>query len=45
MSYEKKEIYEEKTTAEIAVNVKEILRLLGVNHDRDLRVKSHLRLA
>ena len=29
MSYEKKEIYDEGTTAEIAAHVKEILRLLG----------------
>ena len=40
MSYEKKEIYEEKTTAEIAVHVKEILRLLGEDPDREGLVKT-----
>ena len=45
MSYEKKEIYEEKTTAEIAVNVKEILRLLGENPDREGLVKTTERVA
>ena len=40
MSYEKKEIYEEKTTAEIAVHVKEILRLLGEDPDREGLVKA-----
>ena len=45
MSYEKKEIYEEKTTAEIAVNVKEILRLLGENPDREGLVKTPERVA
>ena len=45
MSYEKKEIYEEKTTAEIAVHVKEILRLLGENPDREGLVKTPERVA
>lgn len=45
MSYEKKEIYEEKTTAEIAVPVKEILRLLGENPDREGLVKTPERVA
>lgn len=45
MSYEKKEIYEEKTTAEIAVHVKEILRLLGEDPDREGLVKTPERVA
>ena len=45
MSYEKKEIYEEKTTAEIAVLVKEILRLLGEDPDREGLVKTPERVA
>ena len=45
MSYEKKEIYEEKTTSEIAVHVKEILRLLGENPDREGLVKTPERVA
>ena len=45
MSYEKKEIYEKKTTAEIAVHVKEILRLLGENPDREGLVKTPERVA
>lgn len=45
MSYEKKEIYEEKTTTEIAVHVKEILRLLGENPDREGLVKTPERVA
>lgn len=45
MSYEKKEIYEEGTTAEIAAHVKEILRLLGENPDREGLVKTPERVA
>ena len=45
MSYEKKEIYEEKTTAEIAVHVKEILRLLGEDPDREGLVRTPERVA
>lgn len=45
MSYEKKEIYEEKTTSEIAVHVKEILRLLGEDPDREGLVKTPERVA
>lgn len=45
MSYEKKEIYEEATTAEIAAHVKEILRLLGENPDREGLVKTPERVA
>ena len=45
MSYEKKEIYEERTTAEIAAHVKEILRLLGENPDREGLVKTPERVA
>lgn len=40
-----KEIYEEKTTAEIAVHVKEILRLLGEDPDREGLVKTPERVA
>lgn len=45
MSYEKKEIYEERTTAEIAAHVKEILRLLGEDPDREGLVKTPERVA
>lgn len=45
MSYEKKEIYEKGTTAEIAAHVKEILRLLGENPDREGLVKTPERVA
>ena len=45
MSYEKKEIYEEGTTAEIAAHVKEILRLLGEDPDREGLVKTPERVA
>lgn len=45
MSYEKQEIYGERTTAEIAVHVKEILRLLGENPDREGLVKTPERVA
>ncbi len=45
MSYEKKEIYEEGTTGEIAAHVKEILRLLGEDPDREGLVKTPERVA
>ena len=45
MSYEKKEIYEEGTTAEIAAHVEEILRLLGEDPDREGLVKTPERVA
>lgn len=45
MSYEKKEIYEVGTTAEIAAHVKEILRLLGEDPDREGLVKTPERVA
>ncbi len=45
MSYEKKEIYEEGMTAEIAAHVKEILRLLGEDPDREGLVKTPERVA
>lgn len=45
MSYEKKDIYEDSTTAQIAVHVKEILRLLGENPEREGLVKTPERVA
>ncbi len=45
MSYEKRDIYEDSTTARIAVHVKEILRLLGENPDREGLVKTPERVA
>lgn len=45
MAYEKEEIYDEKVTAEIAAHVKEILRLLGEDVDREGLVKTPERVA
>lgn len=45
MAYEKEEIYDEKVTAEIAVHVKEILRLLGEDVEREGLVKTPERVA
>ncbi len=45
MSYEKQEIYEERTTEEIAGLVKEILHLLGEDPDREGLVKTPERVA
>lgn len=45
MSYEKQEIYEEKVTEEIAGHVKEILRLLGEDPEREGLLKTPERVA
>ncbi|MCQ2140686.1 MAG: GTP cyclohydrolase I FolE [Bacteroidales bacterium] len=45
MAYLKEEIYDEKTTAEIAVHVKEILRLLGEDESREGLIKTPERVA
>ena len=43
--YHKEEKYDEKTTAELAVHVKEILRLLGEDVDREGLLKTPERVA
>ena len=45
MSYQKEEIYSADTTAELAAHVKEILRLLGEDPDREGLVKTPERVA
>lgn len=45
MAYHKEEIYDEKTTAEIAAHYKEILRLLGEDPEREGLVKTPERVA
>ena len=45
MSYTKDEIYSPQTTAEIAVHVKEILRLLGEDTEREGLIKTPERVA
>ncbi len=45
MSYEKKETYGEQTTVRIAAHVREILKLLGENPDREGLVKTPERVA
>ena len=45
MAYIKEEKYDDKTTAEIAVHVKEILRLLGENTGREGLLKTPERVA
>lgn len=45
MPYTKEEIYDQKTTDEIAVHVKEILRLIGENPEREGLVKTPERVA
>ncbi len=45
MSYEKKETYGEQTTDRIAAHVREILKLLGENPDREGLVKTPERVA
>ena len=45
MGYEKKEYYNEENTAEIALHVKEILRLLGEDPDREGLAKTPQRVA
>lgn len=45
MPYTKKDIYDEQTTAEIASHVKEILRLLGEDPERDGLLKTPERVA
>lgn len=45
MAFHKEEIYDEKTTAEIAVHVKEILRLLGEDPEREGLLKTPERVA
>ena len=45
MSYQKEEIYSADTTAELAAHVKEILRLLGEDPERDGLVKTPERVA
>lgn len=45
MAYTREDLYEEKTTAEIAAHVKEILRLLGENPEREGLLKTPERVA
>lgn len=45
MAYTREDIYDEKTTADIAVHVKEILRLLGEDETREGLVKTPERVA
>jgi len=45
MSYTKEEIYDEKTTTEIAAHVKDILRLLGEDPEREGLLKTPERVA
>ena len=45
MPYTKEEIYDEKVTSEIAVHVKEILRLIGEDPEREGLVKTPERVA
>ena len=45
MAYIREDRYDEKTTAEIAVHVKEILKLLGENTDREGLLKTPERVA
>ncbi|MBO4742817.1 MAG: GTP cyclohydrolase I FolE [Bacteroidales bacterium] len=45
MSYQKEEIYSQQTTEELAAHVKEILRLLGEDPDREGLVKTPERVA
>lgn len=45
MAYIKEEKYDEKTTAELAVHIKEILRLLGEDTDREGLLKTPERVA
>lgn len=45
MSYLKEEIYDEKTTREIAAHVKEVLRLLGEDPEREGLLKTPERVA
>ena len=45
MAYKSEDIYEKDTTAEIAVHVKEILRLLGEDTEREGLLKTPERVA
>ncbi len=45
MAYQKEESYDEKTTEALAVHVREILRLLGEDPDREGLVKTPVRVA
>lgn len=45
MSYEKKELFDKNTTGAIAVHVREILRLLGEDPEREGLLKTPIRVA
>lgn len=45
MSYRREDIYDQKTTEEIALHVKEILRLLGEDQNREGLIKTPERVA